>query len=112
MNLESQVCNLELSKKLHELEVKQESLFKWYRCSPNTFKIAKYSKNKERIICSAFTASELLELLPNKHTNLYKTEEGYVFSIFGEPNTIEKNICNALAKMLIHLIENKIIEVK
>lgn len=26
-------------------------------------------------------------------------------------NGVDKNLCNALAKMLIHLIENKIIEV-
>src|SRR5882757_3231220 len=29
MNLESQVCSLELAKRLKELEVKQESLFYW-----------------------------------------------------------------------------------
>ena len=101
MKLKDQVCSSELSKKLKELGVKQESLFSW--CVPENnfyrdeYKIyndvlnlyinkaqtpyriidndsdylniggcdccTEYSKTKESY--SAFTASELLEMLPD-----------------------------------------------
>ena len=74
MNLENQVCSLDLAKRLKKLGVKQESLFYWiyspyitedftwvlmYR---NENQINKFVNNVEFI--SAFTVAELEELLP------------------------------------------------
>ena len=70
MKLETQVTSLELSKKLIELEVKQESLF-YYEGSKEELENGKgYALNyrdihltwAERV--SAFTVSELGEMLP------------------------------------------------
>jgi len=133
MNLESQVTSLELSKKLKELGVKQESLFYWERCSHfgvnNNFSII-YEPTHDLITyefgdchCihssheytySAFTASELLELLPlfsGSIPNIIKTEK-YTSSYFNQEIKFnDENLSNSLAKMLIHLTENKLIEV-
>jgi hypothetical protein len=89
MKLEEQVCSLEISKKLKELGVMQESLF-YYDYAPH---IGKKNKNlnepilsfwgnvpwedqfhnriydKESFI-SAFTVSELGEMLPSTYTML------------------------------------------
>lgn len=63
MNLENQVTNLELSKKLKYLNIKQESLFYWTvggvasRLDALPILESNYS---------AYTASELMELLPDR----------------------------------------------
>lgn len=79
MRIEQQVCSLELSKRLKELGVKQDSLFYWYDwknlkgdnskktfikydTNPNWDWIA-YSYFKEKAICSAYTVAELGEML-------------------------------------------------
>lgn len=79
MNLEEQVCSLDLAKRLKKLGVKQESYFRW--CvevfSGDSFEHNKthpelhvplndqqITKNKAMIpICSAFTVAELAHLL-------------------------------------------------
>lgn len=141
MNLESQVVNLELSKKLHSLNVKQVSLFyyaneeiilhdqiKWLSESKEYFVDGGCGccSEGEKInkLYSAFTASELLEILSLKYVECIEIESSYVLSedkpiyriknnsiCFDIKNFHEENLCNALAKMLIHLIENKLIEV-
>lgn len=123
MNLSEQVTNLELSEKLKSLNVKQESLFYYlnmYDGSHHILYIDKLSHTKDHYI-SCYTASELLEFYP-------KFINDWIFRIEKYPSEFEvkycdrndekrlcvefdKNLCNALAKMLIHLIENKIIEV-
>lgn len=118
MNLQSQVASLDLSRKLKELGIKQESLFWWSIChdcekeypAGSVIWALDYGKQHGENI-SAFTASELYVLIPAKHCNFYKNESGYVFSLFGEPNTYDVNLANCIAKMLIHLIENGLIEV-
>lgn len=131
MNLESQVTSLELSKKLLTLGVKQESFFNW-----NDY----YGKGIEIIgnkifdegceeYYSAFTASELLELIPKNIEYLYlKIYKGsyeeddnlYVCELNHEVGhesdytyfkCTDETLCDALAKMLIHLIENELIEI-
>lgn len=72
MKLEDQVTSLELSKKLKELGVKQESLFWWTRTF--TRKSGEYKEDSEWYLqfkkngigghYSAFTVAELGELLP------------------------------------------------
>jgi len=74
MELEKQVCSLEISKELKELGVKQESLwYWWYGQMSKNWRIHKgldfnpQENGKDRFgvdIYSAFTCSELGELLP------------------------------------------------
>jgi hypothetical protein len=139
MELEQQVTSLELSKRLCELGVKQESLFyhHWYKKNRDYERIEhtiekEYSEsfddNKWKFECyAAFTASELLELLPNEISNndIYYT----YLMIFKKNNEYEirydsmnidrishikfgRTLPNALAKMLIYFIENKLLEIK
>jgi len=71
MKLEAQVCSLEAGKKLKEIGVNQESFFYWhypvYQREDFKWEITTMHKifyeNMERCI-SAFTAAELLQLLP------------------------------------------------
>jgi len=130
MNLSDQVTPLDLSKRLRELGVKQNSYFKLYisdksgyafTVSPNS---VIDSQDKYSSIYSAFTASELLELLPasiptgaySKGLEILKTNNfkvGYIDHTwgFGDIQFSDENLCKALAKMLIHLITSKLIEV-
>ncbi len=84
MNIEQQVCSLELSKKLKELGVQQNGYFVWRvpkdsfkkdfptGFKPNVFPIGFISTYDDvndnhpyRIDCSAFTVAELGEMLPD-----------------------------------------------
>lgn len=143
MTIEQQVTSLELSKRLKELGVKQESLFHWceiweldlekkemvdtgkrepiQRCQSN----AMY-----RIICSAFTVAELGELLPrrdyqtddnNRDTGdlaswvTFKSDGKWHCSLtwrYTRTNTeyiTADTEADARAKMLVYLLENKLI---
>lgn len=150
MKLEDQTTSLELSKKLKELGVKQESLFYWkpfYSItndteiiwdggfnviySPKTFSTGQevfkpwYSEMKrlEGMKVSAFTASELGELLPYQIDGAWlwlqkdpPIQGGWaiVYSKnveFDNPLCIERGDTevNVRAKMLIYLLENSLI---
>ena len=116
MKLENQVVSLDLAKRLKEVGVKQESLFVWYT-NPWQHKTGLEIRKKaeENLLvghadyCAAFTVAELGEMLPEdesfriKHTtgecNIWRDDE--VFS--GDTET------DARAKMLIYLLENKLI---
>lgn len=76
MNLENQVCSLELAKRLKELGVKQESHFVWsnYNFEDEVGAFVGFDKGVDRWVIStseedegvsAFTASELMEMLPD-----------------------------------------------
>lgn len=152
--LEQQVTSLELSKKLKELGVKQDSLFYWtpsnaynkYYISDIGYRLTPIPSENEY---SAFTVAELGELLPaivysygNKdcpyylfemkgsvELHRYLEEEGY-FIGYGDiwhdhdlwdviafrtheiaiESQQDKNQTNNRAKMLIYLIENKLME--
>lgn len=128
MKLEKQVVSLELAKKLKELGVKQESYFNWLVASDG----ARLMKNpvldtyKYFDQFSAFTVAELGEMLPTKihqdkkqYTLLIDRDatmelwrvvyltgwvgDNFLHEIF---STTE---ADARAKMLIYLIENKLI---
>lgn len=129
MELNNQVVNKELSQKIKKLGVKQESLFYWYvyKKSISLVYVGKYSthtvygldSNDKPKIISAFTVAELGEKL-----NLVK--EGYILEsmqYLGFPyiirycknskclfEIIEDTEANARAKLLIYLLENKLIE--
>jgi hypothetical protein len=142
MSLESQVCSLELAKKLKELGVKQESIFYWV----NGFLIYKRGHSDEYIsndmemsspgcgCCassvkikeyySAFTVAELGEMLPitiNISDSIFdltiKKEYGWwcIYYLNGKEGLYHgenETEANARAETYIHLIENKLIEVQ
>lgn len=76
MNLQEQVCSLELAKRLSELGVKQRSLFFWIgkeslKKDMMVFGIAYLARtfkeqDKFKEIYSAFTVAEMLSLLPSR----------------------------------------------
>ena len=131
--LEDQVCSLEFSKKLEELGVKQNSIFWWRKYSmwkkPDLMYIP--NKNNDILILSgkleysisAFTVAELGEMLPNwassyrlgklasKNCGKYCCE----YHIISKKHTkdfefISDTEADCRAKMLIYLIENKLIK--
>lgn len=136
MNLEKQVCSLELAKELKELGVKQESYAVWHSkhiwLAPEK-SLGVGTWNKEDIV-SAFTVAELGEMLPEKveyknelldirqvlniEQSFYEVEvNGDVSDYFdreyqlkiGAKTFTDFNEANARAKMLIYLIKNKLI---
>lgn len=157
MNLEKQVCSLELAKKLKELGVKQQSLVYWLNiqhCVHTKVKKNEYGMDeaeldengnviiekidyrielgsayawdiKEKDTWSAFTVAELGEILPTKIIIKGKDFfismdcEKQVFyqefhcnedELYPPDINDNDNEANARAKMLIHLIENKLME--
>ena len=153
MKLEEQVTSLELSKKLKELGIKQNSLFWWSREHQKdlhkiTFSYSVFETADPEPHISAFTVAELGEMLPKtikfpkagdkrswqdvSHLSKKEIEEmryvgllsiskptdwtvlyqGYI--ILGsdiKADTHDKTMANAMAKMLIYLIENKLIKI-
>lgn len=147
MNLEQQVVSLELSRRLKELNVKQESLFYHYNKPYNDgiddwvitnwedYETAYDDKSEPY---SAFTASELFEMLPayidikkeepfnfywlslqkrtasniqymiNYRCDTFGADE-FIQRILLTNNIYDESLCNCLAKILIHLIENNIL---
>lgn len=126
MKLEQQVTSLELSKKLKELGVKQESLFWWKNDEPTAYDPVGRDwhlvsdGNKLRVghpqqinLVSAFTVAELGEMLSKferphiirsfKGNKMWYSERGFEHLVEGDTEA------NARAKMLIYLIENKLI---
>lgn len=150
MKLDQQVTNLEPSKKLKELNIKQESLFYWEWVNDNCYGVRYFPycvtpRNAgEFLHYSAFTASELMEHLPDRiilldaepfdcyrfHLSRFIVigddmqpysafSVNYLCDTHESPhflskhlfsNIWDKSLCDALAKTLIHLIENNFME--
>jgi hypothetical protein len=132
MNLDQQVCALKYAKRLKELKVKQESIFCWlqgvnteeYFIYPSTPFFPDINwRDKNKIPdhgYSAFTVAELGELLPYKIKNKYilchKDNEGFSISYKDCNNHIhyfgqfDKSEADVRAKMLIFLLENRLIK--
>lgn len=130
MKLENQVCSLELSKRLKELGVKQESLF-WYTCFKNGTADIHFQYDRKFIPpahYSAFTVCELGEMLPylieynnkkywyhtgkvNKNNEYYPEHE---VNYTNDMTTIAlqrgATEADARAKLIIYLLENKLME--
>ncbi len=130
MSLKSQVCSKELSMKLKELGVEKESFFEWFESKHEKSSCVIYRGTNgygAGETYSAFTASELLELLPGeisrdliKYTYLLILKKNHEYEIrydeirydscmLDDIQCIEfgDTLTNALAKMLIYLLENK-----
>jgi len=117
MKLENQVSNKELSKKLKELGIKQESLWKWRLAGNLGWQIERHFSPimVEEKQYSAFTVAELGELLPIYYSTFF---DGKNWCVDEEGCKLEdvfelleaKTEADARAKILIHLIENKLMK--
>lgn len=128
IKLEQQVTSLELSKKLKELGVKQESLFYWasymryehtgkgFRRVDDVWQIDMFGSvnggtnptGKE--VYSAFSVAELGEMLPES-TKFYHSvdyKDKWVCWCQNLDVIREDTLVNCAAKMLIYLLENKL----
>lgn len=138
MKLENQVVSLDLAKRLKELEVKQESLFYWAECCDNRLITADWHDQEmgewgdchtyaSKPHVSAFTAAELGEMLPfsvvdDAHectVEVYKDFKGNWEAwlevaksgwMSGE-KIVADTEADARAKMLIYLLENRLIAI-
>lgn len=139
MKLEDQVCSLALAKKLKLLGVEKESIFVWDYLDENAYGVryVPYSCMGERY--SAFTVAELFEMLPafvdtkqnepfnnfyftlTKRTALniqyiinYECDTTHVFnerpSCLMAHNIYDENLADCLAKALIYLVEQGLIQ--
>lgn len=131
MNLENQVCSLDIAKRLKELGVKQESLFTWeeWPDGPHLF----YADGDIRMHpnYAAYTVAEVGEILPEtlgrprdgiKQYDIeqykYTTGDIYQLQVSDYVNTVphllfvarDKNEANARTKCLVYLLENKLIK--
>lgn len=89
MDIQKQVCSLELAKKLKELGVKQESLFYWSKGigegsillgEPDNFNLEPkpmVDTADLKVRYSAFTVAELGEMLPDEVRFEYRDENEY-----------------------------------
>lgn len=130
MKIEDQVCSLELAKKLKELGIRQESLWYWSYQSFITgyewrITMSKPDFGEDQIIeqttdaFSAFGVAELGEMLPNplhyKGKRIFFGSEkvGGYWECGSEgmlEHTFEAKVeADARAKMLIYLLENKLL---
>lgn len=123
--LEKEVCGLEFAKKLKELGVKQESLCYWWP-NGNLVIYNAAAEDEEPMGDSAFTVAELGEMLPariddyeldfGKYSDhwqyCYRDENKKVIFQSMHPKlevAVADTEADARAKMLIYLLENKLI---
>lgn len=134
MEIEDQVCSLELAKKLKELGIKQDSIFDWVlnNHKPDYYLWLMSPYNRENLRFkdqySAFTVAELGEMLPEtlydendkyiniitifKENDIWTCAYHYDFSCPPRFSFRDFNFADCLAKMLIYLVENKLIDLK
>jgi hypothetical protein len=122
MEIEDQVCSLRLAKKLKELGVKQDSLF--YHClNVKTFSSYDIQHHLIAIIpsgeehYSAFTVAELGEMLPDCFESCRRYKNDWSYSTLDKDNDINHHSfgeteADSRARMLIYLVENKLIDLK
>jgi hypothetical protein len=130
MRLEQQVCSVELAMKLKELGVKQNSHFWWSRAwiasfgNSSDWKLCRFGETfNDTTRCSAFTSAELGEMLPHDNASqrkdtrrnnaggLLKQWTAYYLLEDGSKMVFERGNteADARAKLLIHLIQNKLV---
>lgn len=126
MRLEEQVVSLELAKRLKELGVKQESIFAWCKNELGHITLVYLPQwipqiKKHGEWWAAFTVAELGEMLPPlceiKRTRENNWRLEYISTLTvkdGRPHFDRHSVradteADARAKMLIYLIEQKLI---
>lgn len=109
------VCSRELAEKLKDLRVKQDSTFYWQRFTSHGKKVWAISNTTNGHSVSAFTVSELGEMLPKGEyyeTFFHSLEVQMTWVL---PQSFKREIwrgdteADARAKMLIYLIENDLL---
>jgi len=126
MNIEQHVTSLELSKRLKELGVQRESAFYWAKWTGEPPCVCYTGGGYTGVMqCSAFLASELGEMLPKEHhelghLQLWKRSDimagnQYAWTAEYHNNGGISAMCdgtlpNAMAQLLIHLIEQGIVD--
>lgn len=125
MKLEEQVVSLDLAKRLKELGVKQESYLYWcdlklhysdpYRIYTEE-QTEKYlgeaaDGRKQVVLASAFTVAELGEMLPaDNNVVTWRNTLNKWYSQYHQENELEADTeADARAKMLVYLLENRLI---
>lgn len=124
MKLEDQLTSLDLSRRLKELGVEQESLWYWREIPGQALHCDIYWPARENMLpyISAYSVAELGEMLPiyieqdDKAFELETVKDSYGWSIgylnkWSVLNRLhEVNEADARAKMLIHLLESGLIQ--
>jgi len=126
--IESHVTSLELSRKLHELGVNKPSIYYWHEGNDindeghEVYRLELLNYQHSYLESyAAYLSSELLPILPKKIANndcheryLYiDTSLDYTLYYFEDvDNQSDENFANAIAKMLIYLIENGYVKVE
>lgn len=112
MTLEKQICSLELSRKLKDLGVKQESVWYWvYHDTVERFVLqnCRTSQNDEEP--SAFTVAELGE--DGMVYSVYNKRKGWTGqSALSQMVFYADTEADARAKILVYLLENKLITIQ
>jgi len=118
MKLEQQVTSLEISKRLKELGVKQESYFTWYKHLSEDDGTEVWTVNGQgdrpyaNPMYSAFTVAELGEMLPIASVKTYRLDKRNGDSVYVCEHTdvafSSDTEADARGKMLIYLIENNL----
>ena len=124
MTLEQQVTSLEISKRLKELGVKQESLFWWHHERlEDTDEVDSWGENHLGVwqnVVSAFTVAELGEMLPEVIRKdewltcektiggVWKISYSYFDGVNRDNFQTADTEADARGKMLIYLLENKL----
>lgn len=119
MKLENQVVSLELAKRLKELGVKGSSVFWWLNLADG-WKVLYYDFASEYDPINpiqAWTVAELGEMLPETVSSGKTWGGGYRALFVSDAHKIihqedAPTEADARAKMLIHLLENKLITVE
>lgn len=122
MKLSDQVCSLELSRRLNELGVKRESYFSWIKLTGKYEIWPTHALNNRE--CAAFTVAELGEMLSYEIHGKYLIIEKCFVNLWGlkysDEHPLKERIIfrikdesevSARAKILIYLIENKLMEI-
>lgn len=139
MQLQDQVISLEQARKLQQLWITKPSILKWGKLETEKEFIARYPRNWIWEEIPAYTASELMDILPDRinkpyiqrvwwsawqqYNSYYNLEvhkwDGkylvwYTYTDWDERTQIEEevgntNLAQALWDMLIYLIENNLL---
>lgn len=136
MKIENQVVSLELAKQLKNLGIQQKSIFAWYQNLDGSIfcEYCQYQTSQDNQstyhdgyaklpikICIAPTVAELGEMLPARiktdygswnylHTAKFANTKSWLIAYYND-EIKEHTEAGARAKMLIYLIENKLVEV-
>jgi len=133
MELEKQVTSLDISKRLKELGVKQDSLFYWVREGHHFFDSKEIQPREPKLeqvkppydfpyesVGSAFTVAELGEMIPMWSCDSWKPAETTNAALKGtwccdfdedkKTRQYAETEADARGEMLIYLLENKLTE--